>query len=116
MRLSRWLRWTSVLVLISLWSTLLPVGLGFGPTSVAAQTLPAISINDISVTEGHTGSATATLTVSLSAASASTVSVTYATANGAAPAATQPADYTQISATVLTFAPGVVSQSVTVTI
>ena len=51
---------------------------------------PSITINDVTVTEGNTGTTAATFTVSLSAASSQTVSVHYATADGSAtsPAAT----------------------------
>jgi subtilisin-like proprotein convertase family protein len=47
---------------------------------------PAITINDVSITEGNSGTKDATFTVSLSPASAGTVSVDYATANGTATA------------------------------
>lgn len=47
-------------------------------------TLPSISINDVSVTEGNSGTANATFTVSLSAAAGYTVGVDYATADGTA--------------------------------
>ncbi len=51
---------------------------------------PSLSINDVTVTEGNTGTVNATFTISLSAASGRTVTVDYATANGTA---TSPADY-----------------------
>ena len=70
---------------------------------------PSVVINDITVNEGI---ATATFTVTLSAASAKTVSVGYASVNGSAASG---ADYTAVSGT-LTFAPGVVSQTVSVVI
>ncbi|WP_246224182.1 Calx-beta domain-containing protein [Mycolicibacterium anyangense] len=76
-----------------------------------AQTaLPSISVADTSVTEGNTGTAKAVFTLTLSKASTKAVTVNYATANGTA-TATQ--DYLSASGTV-TFAPGVVSQVVTV--
>jgi len=53
--------------------------------------LPAISINDVSVSEGNSGTKTATFTLTLSAASGRNVTVTYATADGTAIAGT---DYT----------------------
>ena len=71
--------------------------------------LPAISINDITVNEG---AGTATFTVSLSNPSSQTVMVQYQTDNGTA---TVGADYTGQTGTV-TFAPGVVSQPITVAI
>jgi Ca2+-binding RTX toxin-like protein len=68
----------------------------------------AISVNDITVDES---AGTATFTVSLSQPSSQTVSVNYATANGTAAGT----DYTSTSGT-LSFAPGVTTQTVTVTI
>ena len=50
---------------------------------------PSLSINDVSVTEGNSGTKNATFTVSLSAASSATVSVGYATADGTARSDTQ---------------------------
>jgi hypothetical protein len=69
-----------------------------------------ITINDIAVTEGNSGTTAATFTVSLSAAQADPVTVDFATADGTAVA---PEDYTAATGTV-TFAPGVVAQPVTV--
>ncbi|MCL4297229.1 MAG: DNRLRE domain-containing protein [Anaerolineae bacterium] len=85
------------------------------PTDTATPTLtppplPSLSINDVTVTEGDTGTVNAVFTISLSAASAQTVTVNFATANNTA---TAPADYTATGGT-LTFAPGVTSQPVTV--
>lgn len=70
----------------------------------------SLSISDVTVTEGNSGTVAATFTVSLSAASIQTVTVNYATANNTAIAGS---DYTSLSGT-LTFAPGVTSQTVTV--
>ena len=53
--------------------------------------LPTISISDVSVTEGNSGTTPATFNISLSAAAAGPVSVIWATANGTATAGT---DYT----------------------
>ncbi|HLA79296.1 MAG TPA: Calx-beta domain-containing protein [Vicinamibacteria bacterium] len=72
-----------------------------------------LSIDDATVIEGNTGSATATFTVTLSAASASTVTVTANTANGTATAGT---DYTAVVGQLVTFAPGVTTQTVDVTV
>jgi hypothetical protein len=69
-----------------------------------------ITINDIAVTEGNSGTTAATFTVSLSGPQADPVTVDFATADGTA---TAPTDYTSNSGTV-TFAPGVTSQPVTV--
>ena len=73
---------------------------------------PSLSITDVTVTEGNTGSANAVFTVSLSAASGQTVTVNYATANGTG---TAPQDYTTGSGT-LTFAAGVTSQTISVAV
>ncbi|MFN2511681.1 MAG: Calx-beta domain-containing protein [Pyrinomonadaceae bacterium] len=73
--------------------------------------LPTLSINDVSVTEGNSGTANAAFTVSLSPASGQTVTVTYATANGTA---TARGDYQAISLTTLTFNPGITSLPVNV--
>jgi hypothetical protein len=73
----------------------------------------SLRVNDVSLTEGAAGtSKLASFTVTLSAASSSNVTVNYATANGTATAGS---DYTAKSGT-LTFAPGVVSQTVAVTV
>jgi hypothetical protein len=45
---------------------------------------PALSINDVTVTEGNSGSTNATFTVTLSSAAGSTVSVDFFTSNGTA--------------------------------
>jgi hypothetical protein len=78
--------------------------------SAISPVVPAISVADVSITEGNSGSSNAGFVVSLSAATTQTVTVNYATANGTAAA---PGDYTAGSGT-LTFAPGSTSQSVTV--
>jgi hypothetical protein len=74
---------------------------------------PSISINDISVTEGNTGTTNATFTVSLSNASSTNVTVNYATANDTAIAGS---DYTALANTLLTFAPGETSKTITVAV
>jgi hypothetical protein len=71
---------------------------------------PALSINDVSVSEGNSGSTPATFTVTLSTASGLTTTVSYATANGTAMAGS---DYTATSGT-LSFAPGVTTQTISV--
>jgi CSLREA domain-containing protein len=72
---------------------------------------PGITINDVSVTEGNSGTTNAVFTVTLSAPSGLPVSVNYATANGTA---TAPSDYTAIPSTVLTFLPGETVKTITV--
>lgn len=89
------------------------VGDGQGQgTIVNDDALPALSIDDVSVNEGNSGTTTATFTVSLSAASGQTISVNYVTADGTATAGS---DYVARSGT-LTFAPGVTAQGVAITV
>ena len=71
---------------------------------------PGLSVNDVTVTEGDSGTTNATFTVTLAPASGQNVSVNYATADGTA---TAPADYAATSGT-LTFAPGQNTKTVTV--
>ena len=76
-------------------------------------TLPALTVNDVAITELATGNtANAVFSVSLSLSSAQTVTVAYATANGTAVAGQ---DYTAKSGT-LTFSPLMTVQTVTVPI
>ncbi len=84
-------------------------GQGVG-TIVNDDPLPSLSINDVTVTEGNSGTTNAVFTVTLSTASGQTVGVNYATADGTA---TQPADYTNTSGT-LTFTPGQTTRTITV--
>jgi hypothetical protein len=72
---------------------------------------PGVSISDVTVTEGNAGSTAAGFTVSLSAPSGRTITVQIATADGTA---TEPADYTAVPLTTLTFNPGETTKTVTV--
>jgi ELWxxDGT repeat protein len=72
--------------------------------------LPSLTIGDVSVTEGHTGTQSATFTVTLSAASTLPVTVNYATADSSAMAGS---DYVPASG-MLTFTPGETSKAITV--
>ena len=74
----------------------------------SVATGPALSVADVSVTEGP--GATADFVVTLAPAASETVTVDYATADGTA---TAPADYTSTSGT-LTFAAGETSKTVSV--
>ena len=85
--------------------------LGLG-TIIDDDPEPALSVNDVSVTEGNAGTATASFTVTLSAVSGRASSVGYATANGSATAG---ADYVAKSGT-LNFAAGDTSETVDVTV
>ncbi|HYG80781.1 MAG TPA: Calx-beta domain-containing protein, partial [Pyrinomonadaceae bacterium] len=77
-------------------------------------TAPALSVNNVAVTEGNSGTVTATFTVTLKPAATKTVTVKYATANGVTNPATAPADYTALPLTTLTFSPGQTSKTVSV--
>ncbi len=77
---------------------------------VVAEPLPTLSIGNAGVFEGNVGTTDATFTVSLSSASPSTVTAWYGTSNGSA---TAPSDYAA-SVAAVTFAPGEVSQQLTV--
>jgi disulfide oxidoreductase YuzD len=75
---------------------------------------PTISIEDVSVTEGNSGTTSSMVfTVTLSNPSYLTVSVTYSTTNGTAVA---PGDYTAVSTTTLTFSPGQTTRTITITV
>jgi hypothetical protein len=91
--------------------------LGGAPRQVVVRyqlpaSLPALSINDVSVPEGNAGNTAVNLTVTLSPAAASDVTVQFAASNGTATAG---ADYTATSGT-LTFPAGTTSRLVPVTI
>ena len=73
---------------------------------------PSLTINDPMVTEGDSGTVTAVFTTTLSAISAKTITVDYDTMDGTA---VSTADYNSASDT-LTFAPGVMEQSFSVTV
>ncbi len=74
--------------------------------------LPTVTINNVTSTEGNSGTTDATFTVTLNAAKAQPVTVNYATANNTAK---QPADYTIISGT-LNFAAGETTKTILVPI
>ncbi|MCV7344595.1 Calx-beta domain-containing protein [Mycolicibacterium rhodesiae] len=97
-----------------------PGAVGSAPTNLTVNgvavstppTTPTISIADVTVAEGNSGSSNATFTVTLSKAATTPVTVNYTTGNGTATAG---ADFTSTTGT-LTFAAGVTSQTVTVKI
>ncbi len=80
-------------------------------SSPAGTCAPEITINDVTITEGNSGTANATFTVSLSAASAQTVTVNFATADGTATLAGN--DY-QSNSGLVTFNPGEITKQITV--
>ena len=84
-----------------------PQGLG---TIRNDDALPSLSINDVTVTEGNSGTTNAVFTVSLSGASSQTVTVNFASSDGTA---TSPSDYAAASGP-LTFAAGETSKTITV--
>src|SRR3989442_15993284 len=73
---------------------------------------PQLTINNVTLAEGNSGTTNAVLTVSLSAASALPVSVNWATANGTASA---PSDYLTNSGT-LTFAARQTTETITIVV
>lgn len=73
---------------------------------------PTISINDVSVTEGNSGTKAATFTLTLSAPSVEPIAIRAITAPGTATAAT---DYSSINIAVI-FQPGTVTRTLDVTI
>lgn len=73
----------------------------------------ALAINNVSLSEGNSGTKSFVFTVTLTNPSASNVMVNYATANGTA---TAPSDYTTVPTTMLTFTPGQTSKTVTVNV
>ncbi len=79
--------------------------------SFAVNIAPTISINDVSMNEGNSGTTAFTFNVSLSAASAQTVTVSYQTADGTA---TGGSDYISIGASTLTFNPNETTKTVTI--
>jgi Zn-dependent metalloprotease len=72
--------------------------------------LPSLSMNDVSVTEGNSGTTNAIFTATLSAASGLTVTVNYGTSSGTASAGS---DFT-VTSGALSFAPGITTRTITV--
>src|SRR4029078_3486494 len=83
-----------------------------GDFTFTTSLLPALSVNDVTVTEGNSGTVSATFNVALSPAAIGTVTVGFATANGTATAGS---DYVASSGT-LTFNPGNTVKTVTVAV
>jgi hypothetical protein len=75
-----------------------------------SQPPPSITVNDVTFSEGNTGTTNATFTVTLSAPSSQTVTVQYATGDGSA---TPGGDYQAVSGTLI-FASGETSRTITV--
>src|SRR5439155_762752 len=71
---------------------------------------PTISINDVTINEGNSGTTDFDFTVSLSNPSYQTITVNAQTADNTA--TTADSDYTGVSSTLLTFSPGITTQHV----
>jgi hypothetical protein len=71
---------------------------------------PSLSINDVTVTEGDSGSTNASFTVTLSGVSSNPVSLDFFTSNGSS---AEPGDYTAVNGT-LSFAPGQTTRTINV--
>jgi len=82
-------------------------------TTTDGSTGPTLSIADVALSEGNSGTTNAVFTVTLSAASTSAVTVNYATADGTATTAS--GDYVAGSGT-LTFPAGTTTQTISVPI
>jgi Calx-beta domain len=80
--------------------------------AIAKAQLPAVTVSDLSLAEGNSGTTTANVPVALSTASASTVTVRFATSDGTAKAGS---DYTAASGTV-SFKPGETAKTIPVSI
>src|SRR5204862_7472338 len=73
----------------------------------------AFTVNDVSITEGQSGSKSMTFTITRKGVTAGTSSVQYKTANGTATAGS---DYSAVALTTTSFGPGVTTKTVAVTI
>ncbi len=76
---------------------------------------PSMSINDVAITEGNSGTKIFVFTVTLSSLTSQTVSVNFATANGTASSGGSPADYIATLGS-LSFSPGVTTMTISVPI
>jgi len=84
-----------------------------GIGTITTDDAPSISISDVSLAEGNSGTTNAVFNVSLSASSVQTVTVSALTSNLSATAGS---DYTASGPTTITFAPGVTTQTFSVPI
>ncbi len=89
-----------------------------GDATITDDDVVTIDVADVSVVEGNSGTTPATFTVTVSGDHAQTITVRVATSGGGPtpPAATAGTDYTSLPSTVLTFDPGVASQTVSVSV
>ncbi|MFC1587864.1 Calx-beta domain-containing protein [Planctomycetota bacterium] len=84
-----------------------------GVGTITNDDTATISIDDVTLAEGNSGTTAFVFTVSLNAGSAQTITVNYASADGTATVADS--DYTVVSGT-LTFAPGDTTETITVNV
>ena len=89
-----------------------------GDATITDDDVLTIDAADISVVEGNSGPTPATFTVTLSGDHSQTITVTVATTGGGPtpPSATAGTDYTTLPGTLLTFAAGVTSQTISVSV
>ncbi|HEX6718748.1 MAG TPA: Calx-beta domain-containing protein, partial [Pyrinomonadaceae bacterium] len=84
----------------------------FASGTGTAVVVPTVSVNDVSVNEGDSGTRSLTFTVTLSSPSSSTVTVDYATAAGTATAGV---DYQSASGTLI-FSPGDTTKNLSINV
>lgn len=84
--------------------------IGVGYITDDDEPLPAITVDNIEVNEGNSGTVTATFTITLNKAGTESITVDYTTQDNSA---TDPEDYTAVNGT-LTFAPGELTKTVDV--
>jgi beta-glucanase (GH16 family) len=84
-----------------------------GDNSRPTSTGPSISISDVSMPEGNSGTSTFQFTVTLSTVSSKTVSVNYSTIDGTAKSGD---DYTAVSNQTLNFQPSETSKTISISI
>jgi CSLREA domain-containing protein len=102
---------TFYVILSSAFNATLSRGRGIG-TILNDDSVPALLVNDVQITEGNSGTKILTFTITLSKASGKTVSVNYATANGVA---LSTSDYMAASGT-MNFTSGQASKTVNIVI
>lgn len=90
----------------------LKLSVGSAHVTYDFEPTPQLSVNDVTLAEGDSGTTSFTFTVSLSRASDQTVTVDYATADDTATVVDN--DYTAVTTTQLSFAPGETSKQLTV--
>ncbi len=90
------------------------IGTAVGTGTIVDNDVPQFSIDSPRVDEGDSGTADLTFTVTLDPASAVRVTVAYADSGGGT--ATSGTDYAAVAGGTLTFAPGDVTKTVTVTV